>query len=74
MMRGAWVAQSTGRPTLDFGSGHDLTVSGIEPHVRFCADSGKPAWDSASPSLFLPLPCPCALSLKNKSIIILKSK
>ena len=23
---GAWVAQSVKRPTLDFGSGHDLTV------------------------------------------------
>ena len=24
--RGAWVAQLVKRPTLDFGSGHDLTV------------------------------------------------
>ena len=29
--RGAWVAQSVKRPTLDFSSGHDLTVRGFEP-------------------------------------------
>ena len=33
------MAQSLKRPTLDFGSGHDLTVHGCEPFVRFCADS-----------------------------------
>ena len=32
-MRGAWVAQS-----VDFGSGHDLTVCG----VGLCADSSEP--------------------------------
>ena len=26
LSQGAWVAQSVKRPTLDFGSGHDLTV------------------------------------------------
>ena len=31
--RGAWVAQSIKRPTLDFGSGHDARVCEIEPHV-----------------------------------------
>ena len=44
---------------LDFGSGHDLTVNGIEPLL--CTDSTEPAWDSHSLSL-----CPCpdyALSL-----------
>ena len=42
----------------DFGSGHDLMVSGFEPQVRLCADSSelraqssKPALDSVSPSL-----------------------
>ena len=30
---GAWVARSVLSPTLDFGSGHDLTVCGTEPHV-----------------------------------------
>ena len=32
--RGAWVAQSDKSPTLDFCSGHDLTVHGFKPHVR----------------------------------------
>ena len=31
--RGTWVAQSLKHPTLDFGSGHDLTFHGIEPHT-----------------------------------------
>ena len=38
-LQGAWVAQLVKRPTLDFRSGHDLTVGEIEPHVRLCADS-----------------------------------
>ena len=51
--RGAWVA-----PTLDFGSGRDLTVHEIEPYIRLCADSAKPAGDSLSLLL--------SLSLKSK--------
>ena len=31
---GAWVAQSVKRLTLDFSSGHDLTVSEFEPYIR----------------------------------------
>ena len=30
IFRGAWVAQSVERLTLDFGSAHDLAVHGIE--------------------------------------------
>ena len=45
-MRGAWVAQSIKRPTLDFSSGHDLTIRELEPHIQLCADSTEPAWDS----------------------------
>ena len=30
---GAWVAQLVKRPTVDLGSGHDLTVDEFEPHV-----------------------------------------
>ena len=30
-------------PTLDFGSGHDLTVCGFEPHIRLHAGSVKSA-------------------------------
>ena len=37
--RGAWVAQSVKRPTLGFGSGHDLTVREFEPCIGLCADS-----------------------------------
>ena len=44
-----------GHLTLDFGSGHDLTVRGIEPRVRIYADREEPAWDSLSPSLYAPL-------------------
>ena len=74
--QGTWVAQLVMRPTLDFGSGHDLTVHGIEPCVRLCADSTKPALGSISPSLsVLPLiPCTstCARSLAFKYNIFLK--
>ena len=48
------MAQLLKRPTLDFGSGHDLTVGEIESYFQFHADSEGPAWDSLS------------LSLKNK--------
>ena len=64
---GAWVAQSVKRPTLDFGSGHDLTVREKEPHVGLCADGVEPAWDSLSLPLSLPLPCSYLLS-QNKKI------
>ena len=40
--------------TLDFGSGHDLTVHEIEPHIGLCTDSADPAWDSLSPSFSAP--------------------
>ena len=65
--RGAWVFQSGNHLTLNFSSGHDLMGHGIELHIRLCADSAKPAWDSLSPSL--PLLCNYSLSLslsKNK--------
>ena len=61
----AWacLGGSVKRLTLDFGSGHGLTLREIEPHVRFCTDSMEPAWDSVSLSLSLPLPCSGARSL-----------
>ena len=40
--------------TLDFGSGHDLTVHGIKPLVRLCADSMESSWNSLSPSVSAP--------------------
>ena len=55
-IRGVWVAQLVDSLTLDSGSGHDLTVCGIEPHVGLYADSMEPASDSLS----LPLPRPYA--------------
>ena len=60
---GAWVAQSVECLILDFTSGHDLTVGGIEPHVGLCADRVEPAWDSLSPSLFAPSLLARSLSL-----------
>ena len=66
------MAQSAKHPTLDFSSGHDLTVCGMEPCNRLCADSGEPAWDSLSHSLFTPrLVCMCSLSLSQKKKIII---
>ena len=34
--QGAWVARSVKRPTLGFGSGHDLTVPEFEPRIGLC--------------------------------------
>ena len=48
------MAQSVGSQTLDFGSGHDLTVPGFKPHMGLCAGSGESAWDSLSPSFSAP--------------------
>ena len=49
---GAWVAVSGKRPTLDFGSGHDLTVFEPEPRGGLLTDSAEPAWIVSLP------PCP----------------
>ena len=51
------------RPTLDFGSGHDLMVCELEPRVSLCADSPESVWDSLSPSLSAPLLLALSLSL-----------
>ena len=52
------MAQLVKCPTLDFGSGHDLMVRGIEPCVGFWDGSKEPASDSLSlspsPSLSAP--------------------
>ena len=47
---GVWVGQSIKHPTLDFGSGHDLTVGEMKPCVGFCTGSTEPTWDSLSSS------------------------
>ena len=46
--RGAWVPQLVKLSTLDFGSGHGLTVCEIKPGVGLCGDSAESAWDSLS--------------------------
>ena len=67
-MWGAWEAQSVKRLTLNFGSGHDLTVCGFEPRVGLCADSVEPAWDSLSLPFSLPLLLSLSLSINKKCI------
>ena len=62
--RGAWVALSVKLLTLDFSSGHDLTVYEFEPRIGFCTLSAEPSWGSLSPSLSAPPLFPCSLSLK----------
>ena len=52
--RGTWVIQSAKLQTLDFSSGHDLKVQGIQPSNQHDADGEKPAWDSLSLSLSVP--------------------
>ena len=50
------MAQLAKHPTLDFGSGHDLTVCETEPCVGHCTGSAGSAWDSLSlsaPPLFV---------------------
>ena len=52
--RGARVAQPDGHPTLDLGSGRDLTAHGFEPCIGLCADrsdSGACLGFCVSPSL-----------------------
>ena len=48
--------------TLDFSSGHDLTVIEPEARVGLCTDNAEPAWDSLSFSLPLPNLSSLALS------------
>ena len=65
--------------TLDFGSGHDLTVRGIKSH----SVSTEPTWDSLSPLLSAPSlltcmyvcapVCGCARSLSPHKLKINRS-
>ena len=61
-----WVAQLVKYLTLDFGSGHDLTVHEFKPCIRLASVSIEPASDPLSPSLSAPVPLVLSLSLKNK--------
>ena len=69
--RGAWVARSVKRPTLGFGSGHDVTVHEFGPRIRPCAGSMEPAWDCLSPTLSASPPAR-AVSVSLKQINTLK--
>ena len=68
------MAQLVKCPTLDFGSGHDLTVREFEACIRLCADSAEPAWDSLSPSLSAPPTLAHILSLPMLARILSVSK
>ena len=58
----AWMAQLVKCPTLDFGSGHYLTVCEFERYIGLYADTvGLLGILSPSPSL--PLPCLCSVCL-----------
>ena len=61
LLWGAWVAQLVKHPTLDFGSGHDLIVHGIESYIGLCTD--LMAWAYLGFSLSLSLPFPASMSL-----------
>ena len=49
--KGTWEAQSVKCLTLDFSSGHDITVHGFEPCPGLYADGTEPTWDPLSLSL-----------------------
>ena len=57
------MAQLVGCPTLDFGSGHDLMVHGIEPYIGLCAGSTQREILSLSLCLSPILSLPLSLSL-----------
>ena len=54
---GPWVAQSAKRLTLDFGSGHAVTVLEIESGLRLRTGCGDCLGFSLSLPCCLPLPC-----------------
>ena len=53
------MAQSVKHPAVDFGSGQDLTVHGIKPHVSLPADRMEPIWDGFIHSFIFSLPLLC---------------
>ena len=55
------MAQLVKCPALDFGSGHDFMVRGIEPRVGLCADRAE-LLGILSPSLSAPPPLAHILS------------
>ena len=61
------MIQSVEHPTLDLGSGRDLTVCGFEPDVGLCADM-QSLLEILSLSLSAPLP------IQNKEIKLKKKR
>ena len=68
------MAQSVEHLSLDFGSGHDLTVHGRETRVGLCTDSADPAWASLSPSISVPPPHALVCSLSFSLSLSLSNK
>ena len=66
IFRGTWVAQLIKHWSLDFGSGHDLTVCEVKLSIGLCTDSMEPTWDSLSPSFSLSPPLQLVLFQNNK--------
>ena len=62
------MVQSVKLATLDFSSGHDLTVCEFESHVGVCTDSSEAAWSSLSPSL-----CPSPARAHSLSLSLCES-
>ena len=58
------MAQWVKHLTLDFGSGHDLTVYEFESHVGLCADGAEPAWILSLPLSLSAHACTLSISLK----------
>ena len=75
-----WGAGVVKHLTLNFSSGHDLTVHEIKPQEGIHTNSAKSAWDSLSlslsPSLSAspPLLCIHSLSLKINKLLKKESK
>ena len=53
-------------PTLDFSSGHDLSVRDVEPCIGLCTDCKEPVWCSLSLPLSLPSPAHALSCSQNK--------
>ena len=66
------MAQWVKHPTLNFGSGHNLTGCEFKPYVGLFTDSAGPAWDS--PSLPFSAPFPLMLCLSQNKQTLKKKK
>ena len=67
-----WLSQLSSR--LLVGSGHDLTLWGIQPPVGLCVDSVEPIWDSLSLSVSLYAPPPTHMRSRSLSLSLFLHK